>query len=127
MLIKHIKRPQTIISPQKKVLMTKNARIGTLVAYRNKSTDEIMIGWSMANNSAGDKFDKKTGIAVAFHRAVALEDLYNNFSKIPFKIQNELPDFILRVRSYFKPQIVVTVEGGVAYCDDPRVKIVDLD
>ena len=90
MLIKHIKRPQTIISPQKKVLMTKNARIGTLVAYRNKSTDEIMIGWSMANNSAGDKFDKKTGIAVAFHRAVALEDLYNNFSPKIIKVGLDL-------------------------------------
>lgn len=127
MLIKHIKRPHTIITPQKKVQMTKNVRIGTLVAYRSNSTDEIMIGWSLANSSAGDKFDKKTGIEVALDRAVLLDNLYNNFVKIPFKIQNELPDFIMRAKSYFKPQIVVTVKGGIAYCDDPRVKIVDLD
>jgi hypothetical protein len=125
MLIKHIKRPYTIITPQKKVQMTKNARIGTLVALRDNS-GAICIGWSMANNSAGDKFDKKTGINVAINRAVPLEDLAND-STIPFKVQNELSDFIGRAKNYFKPKIVVIVKGGIAYCDDPRVQIVDLD
>jgi hypothetical protein len=127
MLIKHIKRLHTIITPQKKVQMTKNVRIGTLVAYRNNDTDEINIGWSVVNHSAGDKFDKKTGVETALARAVPINKLHEEVNNIPFKVQNELPDFVERCNSYFKPQIVVEVRGGVAYCDDPRVKIVDHD
>jgi len=65
------------------------------------AVDRDKIGWSQANEKAGDKFIKERGIAIARTRALNGTPAK---SKIPYDIQKTLVYMTHRALRYFKVQ-----------------------
>ena len=63
---------------------------------RKSAHGSIKIGWSKANISAGDKFDKKFGVKLALERTKA------EFIELPPSICIDAQNFARRCQKYFK-------------------------
>lgn len=105
MIIQHIRKTQTEISPRKKVVMKRTHKIGTLVAFRgDHANGPIYIGWSAVNRKAGDTF-RKHGISMAKSRAKAVDNSTDWMQGIPLKFHKHLPGFVQRCERYYKQSI----------------------
>jgi hypothetical protein len=102
MIVKHIAKWKTEVSPRKKVQMRRRHRIGTLIAYKER--DNIKFGWSLVNFTEGDKFNNATGVEEATKRAISIHALNDGrfIDSLPVKIKNELLVFRKRIAEYFK-------------------------
>ena len=80
------------------ILDNKNQRIGVFAATTNQlNPNEIFIGWSKCNESAGDRFDAKRGVEIAYQRSAKC-----SISPIPESLKHRYEAFRHRCKKYFK-------------------------
>jgi hypothetical protein len=85
------------------ILDKKDQRIGVLAATNNNiDPDNVFIGWSLCNQSAGDKFDAKRGVEIAYERSRKC-----SVAPIPMSIVQRYAAFKHRCNKYFKNRTVV--------------------
>lgn len=89
-----------VVNPMVKYIKNdKNQKNGVLVSYFNIATNKVHIGYSVCCKK--DKFNRETGIQIAFQRAVAYEEKDRN-PNLPRIIKQALPYFIVRCSKYYK-------------------------
>lgn len=80
------------------ILNNKRQRIGVFAATVNDlNPTEIYIGWSKCNGSAGDRFDSKMGVEIAYERSRKC-----SVAPIPMSMSHRYDAFIHRCQKYFK-------------------------
>lgn len=85
------------------ILDKKDQRIGVLAATNNDAyPNDVFIGWSLCNLSAGDKFDSKRGVEIAYERSRK-----RSVAPIPMSIAPRYEAFRYRCNKYFKNKTVV--------------------
>jgi hypothetical protein len=62
----------------------------------------VVIGWSRCNNSAGDRFDKRIGVQIAYERS-----LKQSTAEVPLTMTPHYTAFYERATKYFKDRAVV--------------------
>ncbi len=79
----------------------KNQKVGLLVGLPDDKNEKVLIGFSKCNTKH-DKFDRELAIKIAEARAKKYSDQLINKYNIPFKVMENLPDFMERCGKYFK-------------------------
>lgn len=80
------------------ILDKKQQRVGVFAATTNdRYPNEIFIGWSMCNFSAGDRFDSKRGVEIAYERSRKC-----SIAPLPMSMQHRYDAFRFRCQKYFK-------------------------
>jgi len=73
----------------------KNVKVGVFYAVESDCRGIVRIGWSKANEKAGDKFDKERGLIIAKHRSQA------NPANLPY-----MPSSIRNSYKYFRNNLI---------------------
>ena len=77
--------------------------VGVLAACPSRSRpDQVVIGWSRCNRTAGDRFDKHIGVQIAYDRS-----LKQSTAEVPMTMESEYTEFYARATRYFKDRAVV--------------------
>ena len=77
--------------------------VGVLAAVPSRANpDQVVIGWSRCNNSAGDRFNKHIGVQIAYERS-----LKQSTAEVPMTMEAEYTEFYDRATRYFKDRAVV--------------------
>lgn len=85
------------------VYNSKRHPVGVLAAAPSDSNPrEVIIGWSLCNRSAGDKFDKRKGVEIAYERSLA-----SSVANIPDSMNEQYEEFVSRASRYFKDRNVI--------------------
>lgn len=85
------------------ILDKKHQRIGVFAATTNELyPNEVFIGWSKCNESAGDRFDSKRGVEIAYERSRKC-----SIAPTPFSMQHRYEAFRYRCQKYFKNKTIV--------------------
>ena len=85
------------------VYNSKRHPVGVLAAQPSEANPrEVIIGWSKCNASAGDRFDRKRGVAIAYERSAT-----GSMQDIPESMSNQYEQFNERARRYFSDKIVL--------------------
>jgi hypothetical protein len=108
MIYKFIRKTKTEISPSKKVKMKRTHKRGVLVAFVDPFEGKVKVGWSLANEKAGDKFDEDIGIQNAIERALKPSTVYARCldGSVPKSILTDMIRFLDRCERYFKNGMV---------------------
>ena len=88
-----------------------NRKIGVMIAYRHSDQD-VVVGWSKVNESAGDVFNREYGIARALdpEKRCPLEEFEAFVDRLPHVPEvllvdgsriTQYDDFIFRAKNYF--------------------------
>lgn len=84
------------------VYNSKRHPVGVLAAQPSMAdANEVIIGWSKCNTSAGDRFDKKRGVEIAYERSAA-----RSTQHIPDSMLDQYNQFVSRSRRYFRDKVV---------------------
>jgi hypothetical protein len=85
------------------VYNTKRHPVGVLAAQPSLADPkEVIIGWSKCNASAGDRFDKKRGVEIAYSRSAT-----GSLQDIPDSMLEEYTNFTVRATRYFSDKNVI--------------------
>lgn len=85
------------------ILDNKDQRIGVLAVTNGYYDDRnIVIGWSLCNFAAGDKFDRERGLEIAYERSAK-----HSIAPIPISIVPRYEAFLHRVKKYYKNKTVL--------------------
>ena len=77
--------------------------IGVLAAQAyEKNPDQVIIGWSLCNRRAGDRFDRQRGVQIAYQRSATGSD-----AGVPYSLAEQYMKFLNRSRRYFKNKSVI--------------------
>ena len=77
--------------------------IGVFAAtVSEENTNQVVIGWSRCNVSAGDRFDKPRGTAIAYERSLTA-----SVAPVPESMFESYGKFLERTRRYFKNKTVL--------------------
>ena len=77
--------------------------VGVLAAVPSRANpDQVVIGWSRCNNTAGDRFDKRIGVQIAYERS-----LKASTAEVPLTMTSDYTNFFVRATKYFKDRAVV--------------------
>ena len=80
------------------ILDNKHQRVGVFAATTNElNPTEIFIGWSKCNESAGDRFDSKRGVEIAYERSRKC-----SVAPVPASMLHRYEAFKHRCKKYFK-------------------------
>ena len=72
--------------------------VGVLAACPSRSRpDQVGIGWSRCNRTAGDRFDKQLGVQIAYDRS-----LKQSTAEVPESMERDYSAFYVRATKYFK-------------------------
>jgi len=80
-----------------------NNKIGVLIS--GIIDNEVVIGWSLCNRSAGDVFDKTECIDIAEGRAYNNDRYLNNgdyYGSVPESLEVPMIEFVARIKKYYK-------------------------
>jgi hypothetical protein len=67
-----------------------------------ENINQVVIGWSRCNVTAGDRFDKNRGAAIAYERSMK-----GSVAPVPESMVESYDKFINRSRRYFKNKTVI--------------------
>lgn len=85
------------------ILDNKDQRIGVLAVtdgyYDSKN---VVIGWSLCNHTAGDRFDTELGLKIAYERSAK-----HSIAPLPMSILPRYEAFLHRVKKYYKNKTVI--------------------
>jgi hypothetical protein len=85
------------------ILDNKDQRIGVLAItdgyYDNKN---VVIGWSLCNLTAGDRFNTELGLKIAYERSAK-----QCIAPIPMSILPRYEAFLFRAKKYYKNKTVL--------------------
>jgi hypothetical protein len=82
-----------------------NEYVGMMIAFVEED-GQVLVGYSQLNRDL-DEYNPYDGYTVAIERAYKFKTKYPNFNKIPFKVRDELPEFLNRVVRYYKDKELV--------------------
>jgi hypothetical protein len=97
-ITQYIRKPVTSVT-RKGTIITRNNRIGQLTATKVKG--QIVIGYSLVNTSAGDRFDKSIARQRVLETLNSPKALLKS-DTVPHTVRKALPVFIDRCNKYFK-------------------------
>lgn len=76
--------------------------VGVFAATASASNpNRVVIGWSRCNRAAGDRFDKKRGLEIAWQRSYT-----SSQASIPDSMSDQYVKFLSRAQRYFKNKVV---------------------
>ena len=85
------------------VYNNKRHPVGVLAAQPSTAkSSEVIIGWSKCNASAGDRFDKKRGVEIAYQRSAT-----RSYLDIPDSMIQDYYLFLNRATRYFSDKTVL--------------------
>lgn len=85
------------------ILDNKDQRIGVLAATNGYYDDKnVVIGWSLCNFTAGDRFDTELGLKIAYERSAK-----HSIAPLPMSILPRYEAFLHRVKKYYKNKTVI--------------------
>lgn len=85
------------------VYNAKRHPVGVLAAQPSEAVpSEVIIGWSKCNASAGDRFDKKRGVEIAYNRSAT-----RSYLDIPESMTQQYYEFLNRATRYFSDKNVI--------------------
>ena len=85
------------------VYNSKRQPIGVLAAApSNANPDQVVIGWSRCNSTAGDRFNKQEGVRIAYQRS-----LTGSTRDVPFTMEDAYVNFYKRAHRYFQDRTVL--------------------
>lgn len=85
------------------VYNTKRHPVGVLAAQPSEANpNEVIIGWSRCNFSAGDRFNRAEGVRIAYARSAT-----GSTRDIPMTMQEDYDAFYDRATKYFKDRSVI--------------------
>lgn len=96
---------------------TKNHKKGLILAYLDKTTNVVGVGYSLCRT--GEKFDRERSMEIAKVRADRLikqidpefldNTYYVTLDEFPYSIREDVREFIDRVHIYYKNSVVPTL------------------
>ena len=85
------------------ILDNKDQRIGVLAVTDGYYDDKnVVIGWSLCNFTAGDRFDTELGLKIAYERSAK-----HSIAPLPMSILPSYEAFLHRVKKYYKNKTVI--------------------
>ena len=97
-ITQYIRRPQTQVT-SRGTIITRNNKVGMLTA--TKVNGQVVIGYSLVNTRAGDRFDKAIGRQRVLETMDSPKALLKS-ETVPHTVKKNLPEFIERCKKYFK-------------------------
>ncbi len=85
------------------VYNNKRHPVGVLAAQPSTAKpNEVIIGWSKCNHSAGDRFNKQMGVKIAYERSAQ-----QSYADIPESMNEAYDHFLARAQRYFSDKHVI--------------------
>jgi hypothetical protein len=85
------------------ILDNKDQRIGVLAVTDGYYDDKnVVIGWSLCNFTAGDRFDTELGVKIAYERSAK-----HSIAPVPMSILPRYEAFLHRAKKYYKNKTVL--------------------
>jgi hypothetical protein len=78
--------------------------VGVVAAVTAKNG--VFIGWSRCKRNAGDRFDKKLGVAIAINRARKAFEDGKGVAPAPYSMEPNVDAMAARAAKYFKDKVL---------------------